>query len=67
MSVTDSTTPGTDAYVGMLESMSRTPEQKRRARNLGIGYFVAAGIALVLVATLPRSGARAPRTHATQS
>lgn len=28
---------------------------------------IAAGIALVLVATLPRSGARAPRTHATQS
>ena len=48
MSVTDSSTPGTDAYVGMLESLSRTPEQKKRARNLGIGYFVAAGIALAI-------------------
>ena len=48
MSVTDSPTPGNDAYLGMLESLSRTPEQKKRARNLGIGYFVAAGIALAI-------------------
>ncbi len=46
MSVTQSATPGTDAYLGMLATLSQTPEQRKRARNLGIGYFLAAAVAL---------------------
>ena len=45
---TPGTRPGEAAYLGILDSLSRTPEQKARARNLGIGYFVAAAVAMWL-------------------
>ncbi len=50
MSVLDSPTPGTDAYLGMVGTISRTPEQKARSRNLGIGYLIAAAVALFVFA-----------------
>lgn len=42
--------PATDAYLGVLDSLTRTPEQARRSRNLGITYFVLAVVTLVVFA-----------------
>lgn len=40
--------PGTDAYLGAVESLTRTPDEIKRSRNLGIAYLFLAVIALVV-------------------
>lgn len=46
----DSERPGTTAYLGMLDQITRTPEQAKRSRNLGLTYFLAAAVTLVVFA-----------------
>ncbi len=40
----------TDAYLGLAGSVTRTPDQVKRSRNLGIAYFVLAVVTLVVFA-----------------
>ena len=42
--------PGEDAWLGFLESTTRTPDEKKRARNIGITYLVAAVVCAVVFA-----------------
>ncbi len=42
--------PGEDAYLGMLQSATRAPAEVKRSRNLGIAYFIAAAITMVVFA-----------------
>jgi len=42
--------PGEDAYLGMLKSATKTPEQAKRSRNTGIAYFIASAITIVIFA-----------------
>lgn len=40
--------PGTDAYLGAIESLTRTPDEIKRSRNLGITYLIGAAITLAV-------------------
>ncbi|NQY58008.1 MAG: ABC transporter permease [Ilumatobacteraceae bacterium] len=42
--------PGEEAYLGTLGFLEESPENKRRARNIGIAYLVAAVVCLVVFA-----------------
>ena len=41
---------GTGIYLDALDQLSQTPEQKKRARNMGIMYLLAAAVTLVVFA-----------------
>ncbi len=46
----DPSRPGQVAYLGMLDATTRTPEEAKRSRNIGITYFIAAAITMVVFA-----------------
>ncbi len=42
--------PGEDLYLGFLQATTRPPEEAKRARNIGIVYFIAAAVTMVVFA-----------------